>query len=308
MLALIPVCAAVIFGALILPRAAVPDTVPLPRVDTAALARVHAQDDQWVQDANAHPLSGTLLLLGTAIRNFVRLEVAEQFDQGQIDLARQAIDTAAVEAFQKDGAEGMQRLRAVQGARFVEAVHAFEATGKVSEELTDLGGDFVGHMRAVGWIEGNRVLFTDDALRALEKARWNQIVNADKNPLFALDLQEQRVLYAFYLSHPIAEGRAGSSFAERRKTAKKADECHMISLAENAAKEKWRLDRIKRLGALDKEYPTSFALGISQYRLGSYPASVEAFRTQLSETPNGPYTQLARSYLRAAVREAEMND
>jgi hypothetical protein len=307
-LALVPVLAAIFFGALMLPRPAVPEEVPLPRIDAVALARVQAEDDDLVRDATAHPLSPTLLLLGTAIRNFVRLEVVEGVDRGQIDLARQSLETAVREATRESGAEGLLRLRAVQTARFVDAVHAFEATGNASEELTDLGGNFVAQMRRVGWMEGNHLLLSDAALRALQKTRWNQIVSVDRSRELALDLEEQRALFSFYLSHPVTDAHMGQPFEERRKAVTDKDECHALAVGEATAKETWRLERIKRLGAIDKEYPLSFALGVSNYRAGNYHASVDAFRTHLADSPNGPYSSLARSYLRAAVREAEVND
>jgi hypothetical protein len=305
-LALIPVCVTIVFAALMLPRSATPGEVPVPKVDTRELARAEALDAQRVQDARIRPLSPSLILLGSAIRGHMRLEATPSSSQGELEMARVALNQALVRAGTDDGPEGLLRLRAVQTLRFLDAVTDFEATGVVSEELTDLGGDFVTRMRTIGWIEKHHLLMDEGALRSAYKTMWNQIVGADRIPALALTLDESRALYAFYISHPLAESRMVGVYEEQRKNAKTERECRQLDLAQANAREAWRLDKVKRIGALDPEYPTSFALGVSQYHLGKYPASAESFRGHLRAHPNGALSLLAQNYLRAAIREAEL--
>lgn len=308
-LALIPVASLLIVMAFVWPRAVDPEEVPLPHPDARALERLHAEEAGRI--ARTHGvLSPYLLNTGTAFRNFLRLET-EKATTAQAEAARRALDLAVREAAAQDGAEGLLTLRAVQVTRFMDAVQAFEASGEVGGELVDLGGNFVQRMRDVGWIEGHEVLLKDDALRAAYKVMWNQTMGLDKAPELAITLDETRALYAFYISHPIAESRhAGGteSFAARRKEAKDARQCHDIALAEATAREAWRLEKIKRLGALDPDYPIQLALGVEHFRSHNYPASVEAFRSYQAGHENGPYATLVQGYMRAAVREAELGE
>jgi hypothetical protein len=305
-LALVPVVSLLVVAAFVWPRATDPEEVPLPQPDSRALERVKA--DEKARIAQVHGvLSPYLLTVGTAFRSFLHLET-EKATTAEAETARRALDTAVREAAAADGAPGLLTLRAVQLTRFLDAVQAFEASGKPSEELLDLGGNFVQRMRDVGWIQGHQVLLPEDARRAAYKVMWNQTLGLEKAPEFALTLDESRALYGFYISHPIADSRRTESFATRRKEAKDARQCQDIAVAENTAREAWRIDKIKRLGAIDPDYPLQLALGVAQFRSHNYPASVEAFRTYQRGHEEGPYAALVQGYMRAAMREAELGD
>ena len=305
-LALIPVISLVVVASFVWPRAVDPEEVPLPRPDGRALERVKADEQARIAQVRGS-LSPALLNVGTAFRAFHHLET-ETVTPAEADTARRNLDTAVREAAAQDGAQGLLTLRAVQLTRFLQAVDSFEASGKVNDELLDLGGNFVKRMRDVGWIEGNEVLLPEDARRAAYKVMWNQTMALDKAPEFALTLDENRALYAFYISHPIAESRRTESFITRRKEAKDARQCHDVALAEATARESWRMDKIRRLGALDPEYPLQLAIGIAHFRTHNYPASVEALRVYQRGHEEGRYASLVQSYMRAAIREAELGD
>ncbi len=295
-----------VVAAFVLPRAADPEEIPLPHPDGRALEQTKKEDLARIAEAHG-TLSPHLLNVGTAFRTFLHLET-ERVTTAQAEVARRSLDTAVRNAAAVEGAKGLLTLRAVQLAHFLDAVDAFQASGKVNDELLDLGGNFVKRMRDVGWIRDHEVLLPPDAQRAAYKIMWNQTMALDQAPEFALTLDENRALYAFYISHPIAESRHTDSFSARRKEAKDARQCHDIALAESAARESWRLDKIRRVGALDPEYPLQLALGVGQFRAHNYPASVEALRTYQRAHEEGPYASLVQSYMRAAIREAELGD
>jgi hypothetical protein len=295
-----------IVAALVWPRPAEPHEVPLPRPDSRALEQVKAEEHARIARLGGS-VSSPQLAVGTALRAFLRLE-ATKSTVSQGDAARRALDFAVSEAYKSEGAQGLLTLRAVQVARFLDAVERFEASGQVNEDLRDLGGNFIDRMRDVGWIDGRQVLLSDDARRAAYKIMWNQTVGVDKLPEFALTLDENRALYAFYISHPVSETRRTDSFAARRKEAKTAKQCADLAMAENAAREAWRMDKIRKIGAIDPAYPVELALGVSQYRAHKYPASVESFRTFQRSHENGQYAAIAQGYMRAAIREAELEE
>jgi hypothetical protein len=302
-LALIPVFAMAIAATLMLPRSSVPDDVPLPAPDTRELAAIHAKDDARVAATREHPLSPELLTLGTAIRTFFRLGThgGSNMDVAQ---ARGALDEAVRIAAAHDGPEGMLTLRAVQLSIFLDEVAAFEVTGKSSDELGDISGNFVDRLRGYGWIDSSHVLLDGEARRAAYKTVWNQTVGADRIPGFALGVDEWRAFYAFTLAHPIAESHVPTPFEERRRLVGTQRECESLKQEEIHARAAWQLREIARVGAIDPAYPTQYARGVALFRLGDFPASAEAFRTYLHTAHDGALALRANNFMRAAIREA----
>jgi TolA-binding protein len=77
--------------------------------------------------------------------------------------------------------------------------------------------------------------------------------------------------------------------------------------AEAMAAEGWRLDKVRRIGALDPAYPTAYAVGVAHYRHKDYEAAVESFRDWIDAHPNGPWTLRARNYIRAALERSAID-
>jgi TolA-binding protein len=119
-------------------------------------------------------------------------------------------------------------------------------------------------------------------------------------------LDEERALYAFYLSHPRVSRSSREALAAARRGARDDKDCKAIVGAERAARESWRLERIGQLAAVDPAYPADYARGIARFRRGEYAASADAFRKWLGDHPEGPFALRARSYLRAAVDAARV--
>ncbi|HEY3819107.1 MAG TPA: hypothetical protein VGL81_18185 [Polyangiaceae bacterium] len=298
-LALIPLGVAFVLGVLLLPRRAAPESVPLPIASGSQLVRIAAADHARAERARRDPLPGSVRALGSALRAFHTLE-ARDADNRELYEARRAIDTAFAEAFH-GGAEPLLDLRAVQLEGFLDEMHRFESTGDQTPELQALAGAFVRSLTVEGWCSGHSVAPGDAALRTMFKQMWNALLGLEGQPEMAPALDEQRAVYAFYLSHPHPQKAMRDALEAARRGARDAAACTAIAEASRAATESWRLERIGRLAVIDPSYPADYARGVASYRRGDFGASAQAFRVWLREHPDGPLALRAQNYLRAAA-------
>jgi TolA-binding protein len=130
---------------------------------------------------------------------------------------------------------------------------------------------------------------------------WNALIAADRRKAFQLSLDEERALYAFYLSRPHPSQAMREAIAAARHSAPDAARCRALDEAERVGAEKWRLEHIARLSAVDAAYPGAYARGVASYRSGDFHGAAEAFQTWLGDHPDGPLALRARTYLRAAM-------
>jgi hypothetical protein len=235
--------------------------------------------------------------LGSAIRAYHALEVSPS--AAGIAAARAAVDAAIVEA-SAGGDEPLLRLRAVQLEGFLDEIRRFESTGTETDELTALGGAFVRSMQAAGWCDGHTLAPREPALRALFKEMWDGFLGLEGRPAFEPALDEQRALYALYLSAPHPSAAMRAAIESARRGARDANACAGVREAELNAAEQWRLEHIRRLAAIDPTYPAAYARGVASYRRADYRGASLAFQTWLADHPEGPLSLRARSFLRAA--------
>jgi hypothetical protein len=299
----VPLVVGLVFGALALPHAADPEDVPLPQADARALAHVIETDRALAAKARHDLLPPDVRELGSAIREFNTRQAHDETEARLAD-ARRAIDLALPGAVDTNNPESLVALRAAQVEAFLAETHAFEATGKESDELSALAGPFVREMRAAGWCREHTILMPDEARRTAYKLTWNALLGLGGRRELAPTLDELRMLYRFYLEHPHAPEGARARIDAARGGARTAASCASLDAGEQMAAESWRLDKIKRLGAFDPAYPTDFAIGVSLFRHGSFGASAEAFRDWLRVHPDGPYALRAKNHLRAALLAA----
>jgi len=300
-LAVIPVSVGLVFLLLLMPRATEPDSIPLPRADQRVLARIARDDDRRAAAAEKERLPTDVLAVGSAIR---ALNDANARDADEIETtdARRRLETALRELQPRDGLdEDLLTLRAVQTRRFLDALSRWEATGETTDDLRELGGNFVRRTADAGWIVGRRVLFNDAQRRIVFKTVWNVLVGVESRPPFALSLDEQRELYAFYIAHPHPSDIHRQTFALRRRDAKTPEACASIEEEERRSAELWRIEKIQKLGQIDPSYPTAYALGVAYYHAGRYDLSAEAFSMFIRAHPDGPYALRAKNHLKAAV-------
>lgn len=301
-LALIPVAAFVFVAPLMLPRSTPPDDVPLPSLNERLLRDIEAADDARARHAKDERLPGDLLALGTAIRSLHGLSVDPATSETAILEVRRELDDARADVGKRESAiEELLTLRAVQLDGFLREVERFEATGEATSELHELGGAFVERMRDAGWVEDRRVLLTPSQRRVAFKLVWNAVVGVEGLAPFEPSLDEQRALYALYLSRPHPPEFQRDALDERVRSSRSRATCERALIDERRATEMWRIEKIKRLGAIDPSYPTAFALGTAYYRAGRYDLSIDAYRAWLAAHPDGPYTLRAKNHLKASV-------
>lgn len=303
-LAAVPLVVALTFGALMLPRAAIPEVVPAPVVDERALAEVVRADAARAARARAQGLDSAVRELGSLVREFNKAE-AQGDDAARLGSARTAIDQALAPLATKD-VEKIRELRAVQLEAFLDEVRAFERgpADRSTDELVALGGAFVDRMRAVGWARGRRVLLDESERRVAYKLAWNGIAGVDRRPELALSLDETRVLYGLYFRLPHAPETQIRAFEAARRGARDSAACDALSAGEHLAAESWRLERIQRFAAIDPTYPAAYAKGIAQFHLRKFLAASDAFEAALRDHPDGPYATKAKNFMRASLAAA----
>jgi hypothetical protein len=304
-LAAVPVAVGLVFGVLLLPRAVVPEGVPLPAADAGALDRAAAADHALAERARSQPLPGPVRALGSALRTFHELE-EQQAEVRSLGDARHAIDVDLADAV-RAGDDALLALRAVQLEGFLEEARRFDATGEESPELGALAGGFVRSMRSEGWCEGHALTARPRVLRVMFKEMWNGFLGLESRPGFEPTLDERRALFAFYLGHPHLPAKSREQVEALRRGARDAKDCAEADAAERRGVERWRLERIARLAAIDPSYPAAYARGIASYGAGRYDDSAAAFRDWLHEHPDGPFTLRAQAFLRAAVSAARID-
>jgi hypothetical protein len=298
-LALIPMAVGLVFGLLLAPRRSAPEEVPLPMADAREIARVARADHELAEQGRHEPLPGAVRALGSALRQFHALE-ARDADARELGGARRAVDSALIDAL-PGGTSDLVRLRAIQLEAFLDEVRGFVAKGEQSEELRALAGGFVRSMKTEGWCDGHTLAPAPPVLRVMFKEMWNAFLGLDSTRDLQPTLDERRILYAFYLSHPHPSKASRDAIAAARRGARDADACRAIAEAERAAVESWRLERITRLAAIDPVYPADYARGVANFRRGDYRGAADAFRAWLGAHSEGPLTLRAQNYLRAAV-------
>jgi hypothetical protein len=302
-LAAIPLGASLLVGMLLLPRQAMPDALPLPVADPHSLRQSLERDGDLAARARASPLPGVVRAVGSALRDFHALELTGA-QPNELARARRAIDTSLINA--QSEADGLLELRAIQLEAFLVEVGRFASTGAESPELGALAGGFVRTMRSEAWCEGHRLMLTEPQLRALFKQMWNALLGLSEKAPFALTLDEQRALFALRLSGSHVPAHLRDSLAAAKREAKDPRTCSSIEQSERQALEKWSLDHISRLEAIDPIYPAAYARGIARLRGGSYAQAANAFHEWLAQHPDGALALRARSYLRWASRASQV--
>jgi hypothetical protein len=298
-LALVPVSVAVALAALLLPRRATPDSVPLPTPDARELAHAAAVDRDLAESARRDALPAAVRALGSALRDY-HLAEARGTQEHTLAEARRRIDTARIDALAA-GEDALLRLRAVQLETFLAELRAFEATGAESDELSAVAGSFLAGMRYEGWCTGRTLVASDGALRAMFKEMWNGLVGVSERPAFRPSLDEERALYVVYLLYPHPPRATRDALAAARRAAHDAPSCESLAQAERSAEETWRLERIQRLAVIDPTYPVAYARGVSNLRRGDFVHAADDLSAWLRDHPDGPYALRARAALHAAL-------
>lgn len=297
-LAAIPLSVAVLLLLLMLPRSTPPDGVPLPRIDHRVTKAVAAAEEALAQETDEHRLPGDILAVGTMIRD---LNVAESSgSESDRLIVRGQLDTMLATVVKRPGFDqDLVRLRAAQTRTFLQALREWES-GQEPKDFVAAGGSFVQRATEAGWVDGRHILFDDIQRRVAFKTVWNAITHLSTGT-FALTLDEERALYAFYIEHPrVPEGHR-LALEAKRHDAKTPEACAHARADWRRELELWRADKIKRLAVLDPSYPTYYALGVTYFHAGRVDLAVDAFNAYLEGHPEGPYALRARNHLKATL-------
>ncbi|HWZ89408.1 MAG TPA: hypothetical protein VNW92_11180 [Polyangiaceae bacterium] len=259
------------FTLLAVPRASVPMTLPLPRVDRAEARRSADEERDLATRTEAEGLPFEVRAVGEALRHFGRSSAKGADTSHDLEDIRARVQVVL-------GAKQtplLLRLRAVQTQYFFRELRRFARDGKSNAELKELGGDFLEHARKSGWLDSAGQLLSDETtLRVLFRLRWADLIGKRTIYPFSLSLNEWRIYYRFLLQHPEGDG-----------------------VRSDAQDDAVRLRIATALGRKDPEFPTEMAQGYLLYQLGNLDAAAVAYRRQLSKHPGGPYALLARNYL-----------
>jgi hypothetical protein len=302
-LALVPLAVGLLFGGLALPRSVPPREIPEPIIDGLALSATEAEDEARAARVVTTGLSSRLRAVGSAFRAFNEAE-ARKADEATLGGAGDSL-VRAVRAVTDAEVEGLLDLRAYQVHGFLKEVHHYEQTGEQSEELLQLGGTFVERMEKAGWCARHKVLLSEDARRTAFKATWNHLLGLDASPRFALALDEQRALYAFYLRHPHPpESERARVDAVVQRMHDDASRTHAQETVERATAT-WLLAKIGELAKIDKTYPVDLARGAVFFLRRDYRASASMYQGWLERNPTGAWTLRVQNYLRASLLAAD---
>jgi hypothetical protein len=265
------------------PRPALPDDIPLPRVDVRALSERSRLDSSRAGALLRDRPSFDVRALGEAIRLYGAADADNDGARGSLRL--QQVGQAVAPAL-AGGLEPVLALRAFQMNAFLRELRAFEVTGQESAELRELGGGIIAMLRRSHWVRpsggGYKLLVDRYVLEAMYRKRWNEVTGLKTEP-FALSLEEHRALLAFLLTHPLVSATAG---AEPRARCRSANE--------------YMLRKVGELSSVDRTYPGGLAQGILLLRLGRTGEAVERLAAYLDRHPDGAYTLRARNALREA--------
>jgi TolA-binding protein len=301
-LALIPLIVAVVLFALLLPHAAPPDDVPLPRVDMRGLHAREQEEEALLRalDSSAG-LTPDVRDLGTALRalheaqakGYLKLEER----RAELSALKTHVEQARALAIATSGEISVRTLFALQKRNFLTEV---ARTGE-TEELRALAGDFATRMRSAGWLDDTQTVLRREELGVLFKSMWAHDVGLELDSWFDLSFDEKRVLYSIYLAHPRIPESLREALTNAKSNAKDAATCFGVDREIEKAREGWRIEKIESLSAFDATYPREYALGIAHYRQGKLPQAQALFRRWLELHPDGAYALRAQNFLRAVV-------
>lgn len=313
-LALVPLGVFVVFAALLFPRAAPPDELPLPRIDRARIDAIRAEEAERVAQAKQTGLGPDARTLGSEIRAYHTLQI-RKVPRAELDEAKVRVERARAFTVAREGLPALAALFAVQQQRFLAALEQWEREGARAEgtpedpehakERNELGGVYLERLREAGWAGDHHLLANDDERHVLYKMMWGSDVGLDGEAMFALSTDERRVLYGLFLRAPHPPEMLQASLRAAVERAKTREDCELAELEQKRATARWRVGKIVALAEIDPDYPKHYALGIAQLEVGDAAAAAEAFRAGLASSPDGPYALRSRNLLKYAMAQLD---
>lgn len=266
---------------LVVPRAAEPHEVPVPELDRRE-QRFQARREAALTASAQLPYE--VRAVGERVRRYGRATARGDGEAARGELAALREAVAAVRG--QPEAELLYTLRAAQTSLFLRALTHWETTGTPSEDLDELGGDFIAAARANRWAPCDRLVLDRDERRVVFVVRWARLTGLLEDPQLGPTLNDWRAYYRFLLEHPEL-GRA---------------------VPVGPQLETLLLGYVEGLEKRDPAYPASLARGVVLFRMGDYAGAARAFDRHLADRPDGPRRAWATNYLLAASQRLRPED
>ena len=199
------------FSLLALPRASLPNTLPLPRIDRAEAQRAAVREREQARRAEATGLPFELRAVGESIRHFGRSRSEGIDPSHDLDDLRERMK-AVVGSGQSSL---LLSLRAVQTEYFLRALSQFEREGTPNSELAELGGDFLRHAQHNKWFTNDRRFLGDEPTRrVLFHLHWADLIGKRGTFPFAPTLNDSAMrLDGTSMAAPHVSGAAATLMA-----------------------------------------------------------------------------------------------
>lgn len=254
------------------PRATEPRWVPEPVVHPRSLNAELARTTSLAGQARAQPLPFAVRELGEVYRRLGRTqyEGPKALVSDQVQAWRGTLRTVQEHV----GNQPVLQLRALQCELLVAAVHDWQNTGKISENLIELGGDLVSLVRAT------HETLTEPEQWALALKRWTTLAGLGKQSEFRASREiELTQLHFFYQQPPAGED--------------------LFTI---------RMRILKRYADLDSTYPIDYAVGVLLVQSGRADTAATYFAKHLQLHPNGAFALRARNHLLWTARQLSTLD
>jgi hypothetical protein len=270
---------ALVAALLAVPHSTKPRMVPTPVVHRRALNAEFDELSRRSHAARTRPLSFAVREVGEAYRRLGRT----QFD-GPVLLD----DTLALgwqrlvrSARRNAGDEPLLALRAVQVEMFVKSLDLWEATGKVPDDLAELGGDFAQLAQGNQWWKSGHLDISREARWALGLLRWTTLAGLLQTRPYRLSRELEVIELRFFFSHANTEGSSPPELRQRILT---------------------------RYSDLDPDYPIDYARGVLAAQSSQFDLAAVLFARQLQAHPEGSYATRARNHLIWATQQMHSLD
>ncbi|MBK8939302.1 MAG: hypothetical protein IPM79_17170 [Polyangiaceae bacterium] len=271
-------------AAVLVPRSAVPEAVPLPRASSGEIRAARRANEQAAIAFATGGASEPVERIGATLRAIGRAE----WDGDEAALARGMAELARgiARATAENDVDGLVLLRTYQAELFARAYCDYLRTGSVADDLIELGGAAVREFSDNGWLTpGSRVpAHVDLLLSALYKRRFERLV-AKGHPALAPHPVEERLLLGYLLEHPPPD--------------------RLLSEGAGTSATRFMLSRIDEISALDPSYPAAYARGVVLFKTKDYELAALSFDDFLHSSADGPYRLRAVNYLKASLERCE---
>lgn len=181
-------------------------------------------------------------------------------------------------ARQRNSADELLGLRAIQTELFIAAVLNYVASGQPSGDLRELGGNFASKADSLGWLEGHTSSASQSDLATLFRVRWARLLGLAQTHPFAPTVNEWRAYYAFQL--------------RQQRSDPPTDRARLAE----------QLASVNAIAELDPKYPAALARGILHYHQGNLPRARAELQRFVSAESSGRWQLRARNYLNHLIQ------